>query len=148
VTAKGAAVSTELPADLQTDLETIDDALGTLQSERASGILTSQDAAVQALDQSLTKTDLADGFERRLLPVKFDVGTASIVRGAPGSVAAEHSHTSDTLHSILSGSARVAGKDLSAGDWVYIPAGAEYSFEVLGDEACISEYRHWLPPGG
>ena len=31
---------------------------------------------------------------------------------------------------IISGSIKFSGKELSEGDWMYIPAGANYMFEV------------------
>jgi hypothetical protein len=31
---------------------------------------------------------------------------------------------------IISGSIEFSGKELSQGDWMYVPAGAKYTFEV------------------
>jgi quercetin dioxygenase-like cupin family protein len=51
--------------------------------------------------------------------------------GSPGSKVAEHSHEEgDGFRFITSGSILFDGKELKGGDWMFIPQGKPYSFEV------------------
>src|SRR5215831_3540382 len=53
-----------------------------------------------------------------------------------------HTHSSDKIDAVLSGSFRITmGRDsvvLKAGDFIYVPAGAEHSAEVIGNESVVS----------
>lgn len=61
---------------------------------------------------------------------------------SPGTFFPAHTHSMDKIDAVLSGNFRIAmGRDsivLKAGDFMYIPAGAEHSAEVIGDQAVIS----------
>jgi len=61
---------------------------------------------------------------------------------SPGTFFPEHTHEVDKIDAVLSGSFRISmGKDsiiLSAGDFIYVPAGKEHSAEVIGEESVIS----------
>ena len=61
---------------------------------------------------------------------------------SPGTLFPTHTHSSAKIDAVLSGSFRITmGKDsavLKAGDFVHVPAGAEHSAEVVGNEAVIS----------
>lgn len=61
---------------------------------------------------------------------------------APGTFFPAHTHALDKIDAVLSGSFRIVmGKDsvvLQAGDFVYVPASAEHSAEVIGDQAVVS----------
>ena len=41
-----------------------------------------------------------------------------------------HSHDGPGVRFIATGSITYKGKELTAGDWMYVPAGKDYSFEV------------------
>ncbi|HEY6971416.1 MAG TPA: cupin domain-containing protein [Candidatus Angelobacter sp.] len=61
---------------------------------------------------------------------------------SPGTFFPTHTHSTAKIDAVLSGSFRITmGKDsvvLEAGDFVHVPAGAEHSAEVVGNEAVIS----------
>jgi len=61
---------------------------------------------------------------------------------SPGTFFPDHTHSTDKIDAVLSGSFRISmGKDsvvLKAGDLIYVPAGAEHSAEVIGNEPVVS----------
>jgi quercetin dioxygenase-like cupin family protein len=61
---------------------------------------------------------------------------------APGTFFPAHKHATDKIDAVLSGNFRIRmGRDsvvLKAGDFVHVPAGAEHSAEVMGDQAVVS----------
>jgi quercetin dioxygenase-like cupin family protein len=61
---------------------------------------------------------------------------------APGTSFPSHTHTSDKIDAVLSGSLQIsmAGQavTLKAGDFIHVPAGAEHSAEVIGNQAVVS----------
>jgi quercetin dioxygenase-like cupin family protein len=61
---------------------------------------------------------------------------------APGTFFPAHAHATDKIDAVLCGSFRISmGKDsvvLKAGDFIHVPAGAEHSAEVMGNEAVVS----------
>ena len=59
--------------------------------------------------------------------------------GAPGIKVPNHSHDEGAgIRFIMNGSITYKGKELTGGDWMYIPKGIEYEFEVghLGVTMC------------
>lgn len=60
----------------------------------------------------------------------------------PGTYFPDHTHSTDKVDAVLSGSFRITmGKNaavLKAGDFVRVPAEAEHSAEVIGDQAVVS----------
>jgi quercetin dioxygenase-like cupin family protein len=105
-------------------------------------ILTSRDPLAVAMRADLAVDDLAHGFDRTLLPLAPTSGSPSIFTGAANSKTGKHSHESNTLHVILTGSVKVNAQELSSGDWAYIPAGMDYELEV-GMYCCVVMYWHW-----
>ena len=61
---------------------------------------------------------------------------------SPGTLFPDHTHAIDKIDAVLSGSFRISmGKDsvvLKPGDFIYVPAGAVHSAEVVGDESVVS----------
>ena len=61
---------------------------------------------------------------------------------SPGTFFPAHTHAMDKIDAVLSGNLRIAmGRDsvvLKAGDFIHVPAKAEHSAEVLGDQSVIS----------
>jgi hypothetical protein len=95
-------------------------------------ILTSRDEPViRALD-SLEVSNVPRGFKKWQLPVALRCESQLFVTTAqPGIRVPPHSHDEGNgVRFIASGSIVYEGKELTAGDWMYIPAGREYSFEV------------------
>jgi len=61
---------------------------------------------------------------------------------SPGTFFPSHTHSTDKIDAVLSGNFRISmAKDsvmLKAGDFIHVPAGAEHSAEVIGDQPVIS----------
>lgn len=100
--------------------------------DQSKGIITSKDkAAIKAMG-SLKVKNIPDGFTKWQLPVYMDGPSQMFVTvGAPGTKVPKHAHEEgDGIRFIAGGSILFEGKELSAGDWMFIPAGKKYSFEV------------------
>jgi len=107
----------------------------------ASGILTSRDKPVREAARLLAVKNVPDGgFHKWQLPVYLEEPSQLFITVAePGAEAPEHSHDEgDGIRFIVSGSIHFDGKELTAGDWMYVPAKRRYSFKVgnLGAVMC------------
>jgi hypothetical protein len=95
-------------------------------------IITSRDdAALRAMD-SLAIDNIPGGFRKWQLPVYLsEPSTMYVTVAEPGASAPRHSHEEgDGIRFIAGGSILYEGQELTAGDWMFIPAGQPYSFEV------------------
>lgn len=102
-------------------------------------IFTSKDAAKRQLDKALKVENVPDGFVKWQLPVVLDRAQMFISSAAPGAKVPAHLHKEGAgVRFIMSGSIMYEGQELTAGDWMYIPAGMPYSFDVgpLGALMC------------
>jgi hypothetical protein len=93
-------------------------------------VLTSRDEPVDKVTKALGIDNVPGGFHKWQLPVFFNEPTHLFVTVAePGSVSPRHSHDEGPgIRFIASGSINHEGRELTAGDWMYVPAGAPYSF--------------------
>jgi len=61
---------------------------------------------------------------------------------SPGTLFPTHTHAIDKIDAVLSGSFRIGMGNgsfvLKAGDFIYVPARAEHSAEVIGNEPVVS----------
>jgi len=98
----------------------------------AKDIVTSKDTAVKKTIGNLTVKNIPGGFSKFQLPVIFDGPTQTYMSfGAPNTVVPLHSHDEGAgLRVIMFGSILFKGQELTSGDWMYIPAGKKYEFEV------------------
>lgn len=135
-------MNSSLPEDVSRDLERVASAVGQQRFDPMTTILTSRHELVLKMREDLAVDDLAEGFDRVLLPLSPTSGSASIYAGAANSTTRRHSHDSSTLHLIATGCVKVDGQILSSGDWAYIPPGIEYELEV-GWCPCVVFYWHW-----
>jgi hypothetical protein len=96
------------------------------------GILTSKDPEVLKVTNVLKVDIIPDGFQKWQLPFYLDKPSQMYISaGAPFTRVAKHSHNEgDGVRFIMSGSILYNGKELTAGDWMFIPAGEPYSFQV------------------
>jgi len=66
----------------------------------------------------------------------------SVYTYPPGTVFPEHRHDVDKVDAVLAGQFRITIGDesviLTAGDYVYVPAGVVHRAEVVGDEPVVS----------
>jgi hypothetical protein len=95
-------------------------------------ILTSRDEGVDEALNSLEVDNVPAGFRKWQLPVYLNCPSQLFVTVAePGVKAGTHFHREgDGIRFVASGSIIFDGKELTTGDWMFIPAGKEYSFEV------------------
>ena len=105
-------------------------------STQGKTIVTSRDEGYLKLSETLRcpSPSLPSGFVKFQLPVYFEGGPGSqfyLSVGNPYTKVGRHSHDEgDGLRFIISGSIIYQGKELVSGDWMFIPKGAPYSFEV------------------
>lgn len=104
-------------------------------------ILTSKDPIMKKLARTeLAVKNIPDGFVKTRLPVFFEKETTLYISsGAPGTKVPKHSHDEgDGIRFMISGSIHYGDMELSAGDWMFVPAGVPYEFEVgpMGATMC------------
>lgn len=95
-------------------------------------IVTSRSRVAQDLKDALTVSNVPDGFTKWQLPISFRCETLTFLSfAAPNTKVPRHSHKEGPgIRVIISGSMSYDGTELTTGDWMYIPAGMEYDFEV------------------
>lgn len=110
--------------------ERVDAALRSLDR----GIITSRDPGLNDVLFTLKRDKgMPPGFDQWQLPVKLGGdGKAtlfflSVVQ--PGAIVPTHHHARDLWRVVVSGSIILGdGRKLESGDWMYVPAGTDYSF--------------------
>jgi len=137
--AKGKFKSTHIPFD--DGVKRIQNALSEVRYKIGSRILTSRDAdAVKLCNLLAIDSGLPKGMTKWQLPFHLEGGQFFITTAQPGVEVGEHSHEEDGVRFIISGSIVYDGIELSAGDWMFLPKDARYSFKVgtLGATMCYS----------
>lgn len=128
-----------MPTKFQPNALTFDQGIDRIQKalkksgyDYAAGITTSADPKAQAALQELLVSNIPGGFKKFQLPLFFSKPTQVFLSiGAPDTEVPEHSHTEGAgLRFIVAGSVFFEGKELRAGDWMFIPAGKSYSLKV------------------
>ncbi len=103
-------------------------------------IVTSRDADVARLTRVLGVTNVPEGFRKWQLPVYMSKPSQLYITVAePGARVGEHSHDEgEGMRFIVSGSVIYKDTELTAGDWMFMPAGAKYSIQIgrLGAVMC------------
>jgi len=105
------------------------------------GILTSRDPVAAEARKMLMVSNIPGGFTKWQLPVMLDRPSQLFITVAePGATVTEHSHDEgDGIRFIAGGSIIHDGVELTAGDWMFIPAGVKYGFQV-GDLGALMCY--------
>jgi mannose-6-phosphate isomerase-like protein (cupin superfamily) len=114
-------------------LERIRRAQADLGLNQKTEILTSRDKIAREAQHLLTVTNVPDSrFTKWQLPVYLERPSQLFITVAePGIEVPEHSHDEgDGIRFIVSGSIHYGEHELTAGDWMFVPAGAKYSFRV------------------
>jgi quercetin dioxygenase-like cupin family protein len=95
-------------------------------------ILTSRDPVAQEIHQQLQTQNVPAGFRKWQLPFSiYNPSNVYITVGEPNAKVPRHAHVhGEGYRVIIEGSILYEGKELTAGDWMYIPKGQPYSFEV------------------
>jgi hypothetical protein len=104
-------------------------------------VLTSRHPEVRRAQDLLEVSNVPDkGFRKWQLPVYLDRPSQLFVTVAdPNLEVPEHSHDEgDGIRFIAGGSIQYDGEELTAGDWMFIPAGQTYTFTVgpMGATMC------------
>jgi hypothetical protein len=109
----------------------VKDALQKVGFDIEKQIVTSRDREAVQLRKELATRNIPGGFSKWQLPIDFARCFAFISVASAEVKVPEHSHDEGSgIRFIASGSIIFKGKELTAGDWMYIPKGAKYSFEV------------------
>src|SRR5689334_18290579 len=95
-------------------------------------IVTSRDKDAGDLRDALAVENVPKGFTKYQLPVYLDAPSQLFVTIAEPNVrAGRHVHEDgDGIRFIAGGSITFEGQELSAGDWMFVPKGRDYEFEV------------------
>ncbi len=111
-------------------------------------IMTSRDEIAVKLQRAMTVRNIPDGFEKWQLPFVMEPTQLFITRALPGAKANRHAHEEgDGIRFIVQGSIVYRGQELSAGDWMFIPAGKDYEFEA-GPHGALMCYCYACCCGG
>ncbi len=109
----------------------VKDALQKISFDMEKQVVTSRDKEGVQLRKELATRNIPDGFSKWQLPLDFARCFMFVSVASPDVKVPEHSHAEGSgIRFIASGSIVYKGKELTAGDWMYIPKGAKYSFEV------------------
>ncbi len=113
-------------------VQRVENACKRLGVDLAKEIITSKDSKIKSVVADLTVSNIPNGFTKFQLPVIFDGPTQTYMSfGAPNTKVPLHSHDEGAgIRVIMFGSIFFKGHELTAGDWMYIPAGKDYEFEV------------------
>ena len=96
-------------------------------------IVHSRDPKVaKLLYKKLAVENVPEGFSKTMLPIHLEKSsTLYISSAAPNVRVPKHSHDEgEGIRFMISGSIKFADTELTAGDWMYVPAGFPYEFEV------------------
>ncbi|MEO8609434.1 MAG: cupin domain-containing protein [Chloroflexota bacterium] len=95
-------------------------------------IITSRDEDVRRITESLRVTNVPDGFTKWMLPIYLESASQLYITVAePNAYTPYHAHKDgDGIRFIASGSIIYDDKELTAGDWMFVPAGSGYEFTV------------------
>ncbi|WP_339164313.1 hypothetical protein [Methylobacterium bullatum] len=106
-----------------------------MQSSRGykiNSIFTSKDVKDIWNDKELNVSNVPGGFNKIMLPFFLDGGATFYVSAAgPNVKVPKHSHDEGAgVRFIVSGSILYNGIELVEGDWMFLPAGSPYEFDV------------------
>jgi uncharacterized protein YegJ (DUF2314 family) len=112
-------------------VERVQEALKKHRMSMSERIITSRDPGVDELCRTLKVDNVPSGFNKWQLPIILDRSQLYISVAQPNATVPLHSHDEgDGVRLMLSGSIIYEGKELSAGDWMFIPKGKPYAFTV------------------
>jgi mannose-6-phosphate isomerase-like protein (cupin superfamily) len=100
--------------------------------DQTRGIVTSRDDNAREAQRLLETDNVPEGWVKWQLPVYLErPSQLYIALAQPGAEAPEHSHDEgDLIRFVVSGSVIYNGIELTAGDWMFVPAGAKYSVKA------------------
>lgn len=112
-------------------LNRINAAIQRTKIDDKSEIITSSDERVKEA-QSQLEENVLPSFRKWQLPVYLERASQLFITVAPPNAKVpSHSHNEgDGIRFIVTGSVRYKDKELTSGNWMYIPAGKEYDLEI------------------
>jgi quercetin dioxygenase-like cupin family protein len=136
------------PAGWKPDDSDIDPVIGAQRVRKAlknqgvinprAGVITSKDKGMHEARHELRRTNRPPGFQQWQLPILTEGGALVFLTVAePGAVVPKHSHKRDLFRMVLSGSIITAGKELKAGDWMFVPKGKSYSYSAAFNPGAV-----------
>jgi hypothetical protein len=94
-------------------------------------ITTSRNPEVKKVVSKLQVENIPKEFKKWQLPFIFEKSQLYISIGNPDADVPLHSHNEgDGIRVIVSGSIKYGDLELTAGDWMFVPKGKKYSFQV------------------
>lgn len=122
-------------------IQRIEQAVKAAGVETKGKIITSREPQVLKLMETLRVDNVPEGFQKWQLPVYLNRPSQMFITVAePNAKVGTHAHNEgDGIRFIASGSITYNGQELTTGDWMFIPAGAPYSFDV-GRYGCVIVY--------
>jgi quercetin dioxygenase-like cupin family protein len=125
--------------------ERIHGALRKAKLDMENTIVTSRDPWAAQMREELRMTNQPSGVEMWQLPVVLNQSLLFMQVLAPGAEVPQHAHVrSAVFRLVISGSIVYDGKELKAGDWMYVPQGQSYSF-AAGSAGATVMYPHPEP---
>lgn len=90
----------------------------------------------------IERKGMPQGWNTWQLPVYMKNGTSFffIQECETGAELPRHGHNVDQLRVVMSGRVTINGKELGAGDWMFIPAGAKYSMKAISNAGPVILY--------
>ena len=124
-------------------LARVNDALARANMNLEGKIVTSRDPGMEGLTEALRIDNVPEGFSKWQLPISMRCATHMFFTVvAPGAKTPIHSHDEGPgMRFITGGSIIYEGKELFPGDWMFVPAGAQYTIqggERIGGHICGS----------
>lgn len=111
-------------------VQRFNDVLKQVGLDMSKQIVTSKDPAVKKACDLLRVSNVPQGFNKWQLPFTVEQSTSFISSAAPNVSVAEHKHPGVGVRVIISGSIFYNGIELTAGDWMHMPANSPYSFKT------------------
>jgi hypothetical protein len=93
-------------------------------------VVTSKDSDSAKATEALMVTNIPEGVSRWQLPFFVERSQFFLSVASPYTKVPQHSHSDTGVRLIISGSLKFKDQELTAGDWMYVPANVPYSFEA------------------
>ena len=104
------------------------------------GVITSRDRGVSDVLFDQFRSGMPPGISQWQLPVKLDGPVFGFLTHMhPGAVVPSHSHKRDLFRIVISGTLILDdGRELKAGDWMFVPKNVDYSLRAGVNPGVIS----------
>lgn len=104
------------------------------------GVITSRDRGINDILFDQFRPNMPAGVSQWQLPVKLDGPVFAFLSVMdPGAVVPSHAHKRDLFRVVVAGTLILDdGRELKAGDWMFVPANVEYSLRAGLNPGAIS----------